>query len=170
MLLSSVHHKAILTSLCALFISAVLVVPAHAVSSSDDLIHPLYYGAGWIAGSDHQLGDVEIYVPISSKGSWGTSQSGYLVNISNSTFSGIMVDRSGTQYTFTCSGFSFPRYRLLNSTGYYDYKDLALSVTGSNVQVAREFPQAVTAVDSYPLITIGLLGVGLLCLMRFRHS
>ena len=79
-----------------------------------------------------------------------------------------LYTKAGTRYTFSCSSFAIPRYRLADSSG-YSYTDLYLSVTGSNLQVATDFPPAVPFSDSYPLIMLGVMGVMILCLMRYRH-
>lgn len=133
-----------------------------------DLKYAPFIGSGWITGKSVELGDVYIYVPISSRGSWGITADGYLCNVGGSSVSGVMYDTSGTRYTFSCSTFSVPRYRLYDGSG-YQYTDLYLIVSGSNLQVATDFPPAVPFADSYPLILLGVMGVMVLCLMRYRH-
>lgn len=133
-----------------------------------DLKYAPYIGSGWITGNASGLGEVYIYVPISSRGSWGTTADGYLCNVGGSSVSGVMYNSSGTRYTFSCSSFSVPRYRLYDGSG-YQYTDLYLTVSGSNLQVATDFPPAVSFSDSYPLIMLGVMGVMVLCLMRYRH-
>lgn len=133
-----------------------------------DLKYAPYIGSGWITGTASGLGEVYIYVPISSRGSWGTTVDGFLCNVGGSSVSGVMFNSSGTRYTFSCSSFSVPRYRLYDGSG-YQYTDLYLTVSGSNLQVATDFPPAVPFSDSYPLIMLGVMGVMVLCLMRYRH-
>lgn len=133
-----------------------------------DLKYAPYIGSGWITGTASGLGEVYIYVPISSRGSWGTTADGYLCNVGGSSVSGVMYNSSGTRYMFSCSSFSLPRYRLYDGSG-YQYTDLYLTVSGSNLQVATYFPPAVPFSDSYPLIMLGVMGVMVLCLMRYRH-
>lgn len=133
-----------------------------------DLKYAPYIGSGWITGNASSLGEVYIYVPISSRGSWGTTADGYLCNVGGSSVSGVMYDSSGTRYTFSCSSFSVPRYRLYGGSD-YQYTDLFLTVSGSNLQVATDFPPDVPFSDSYPLIMLGVMGVMILCLMRYRH-
>lgn len=133
-----------------------------------DMKYAPYIGSGWITGTASGLGEVYIYVPISSRGSWGTTADGYLCNVGGSSVSGVMYDSSGIRYTFSCSSFSVPRYRLYDGSG-YQYSDLYLTVSGSNLQVATDFPPAVSFSDSYPLIMLGVMGVIVLCLMRYRH-
>ena len=141
--------------------------PAVQVVSSD-LKYAPYIGSGWITGTASGLGEVYVYVPISSRGSWGTTDDGYLCNIGGSSVSGVMFTASGTKYSFSCSSFSVPRYRLYDSTG-YQYSDLHLTVTGSNLDVATTFPGSYTFANSWPYIVIGLMGVILVCLMRYKH-
>lgn len=133
-----------------------------------DLKYAPYIGSGWITGTASGLGEVYIYVPISSRGSWGTTSDGYLCNVGGNSVSGVLYTKAGTRYTFSCSSFAIPRYRLADSSG-YSYTDLYLSVTGSNLHVATDFPPAVPFSDSYPLIMLGVMGVMILCLMRYRH-
>lgn len=137
---------------------------------SDDtqLRYAPFIGSGWFTGTVTGLGKVYVYVPITSKGSWGTTSSGNLCNVGSSSISGIMFSENGTQYTFTCSSFAIPRYRLASSSS-YNYIDCYLTVTDSNLMVADRFPPSVTFADSQQLIVIGLMGVVILCLMRYRH-
>lgn len=127
-----------------------------------------YIGSGWITGTVAGLGEVYVYVPITSKGVWGTTSDGFLCNVGSNSVSGVMFTASGTKYSFSCSSFSVPRYRLYDSSG-YQYSDLHMTVTGSNLDVATTFPGSYTFVDSWPYIIIGLMGVILVCLMRYKH-
>lgn len=166
MRLSSVR-KRLLSALCGVFLIACLITPAWA----SDLTNVHYIGCGYIKGTAESFGDVEIYVPIDSKGKWGTtSNAGYLCNVSGSSISGTMYTSNGTEYVLICSSFSVPRVRLSTSSGYYDYQNLYVTIDSSNLQVATEFSPSVTMSEAIPLIIVGLLGVCILCLMRFRHS
>lgn len=155
------------------------VVPAFAVSAVPDEVpaaevvavgpkYAPYIGSGWITGTAAGLGDVYVYVPISSRGSWGTTSDGFLCNVGSSSVSGVMFTASGTKYAFSCSSFAVPRYRLYDGSG-YQYSDLHLTVTGSNLDVATTFPGSYTFSNSWPYIVIGLLGVILVCLMRYKR-
>lgn len=135
---------------------------------SSDLKYAPYIGSGWITGSVSGLGEVYIYVPISSRGSWGTTDTGYLCNVGSSSVSGVMFSANGTKYYFSCSSFAVPRYRLFDGSG-YQYTDLYLSVTGSNLDVATTFPGSYTFSNSWQYIVIGLMGVILVCMMRYKH-
>ena len=139
-----------------------------ASNNVDGLTHAQYIGGGYIRGNVSGLGDVEIYVPYSSRLSWGLTADSYLCNINSSSVSGIMFDASGRQYTFSCSGYSIPRYRLTDSSG-YQYTDMYCSVYASNLDVQTSFQSAFNFDNSWPYITIGLLGVIVVCMMRFKH-
>lgn len=155
------------------------VVPAFAVSAVPDEVpaadvvavspqYAPYIGSGWITGNASGLGHVSVYVPISSSDSWGTTNDGYLCNISGSSVSGLMYTDSGTKYYFSCSSFAIPRYRLYDGSG-YQYEDLRLVVEDTNMHVATVFPGSYTFSNSWPYIVIGLMGVILVCLMRYKR-
>lgn len=155
------------------------VVPAFAVSAVPDedpatdvvAVGPKYapyIGSGWITGNASGLGHVSVYVPISASDSWGTTSDGYLCNVSGNSVSGLMYTDSGTKYYFSCSSFAIPRYRLYDGSG-YQYEDLRLVVEDTNMHVATVFPGSYTFSNSWPYIVIGLLGVILVCLMRYKR-
>lgn len=138
-------------------------------AGSTDLKYAPYIGSGWFIGSVSGLGEVYLYVPVSSRGVWGITSDGYLCNIGGSSVSGVLFTASGTQYSFNAPSFSLPRYRLFSSSTYYDWDDLRLTVSSSNMQVATDFGPAVPVSDAIPFVIVGLLGVMVLCLMRSRH-
>lgn len=151
-------------------------VPASSVSStsdakagSTDLKYAPYIGSGWFIGNVSGLGEVYLYVPISSRGVWGSTSDGYLCNIGGSSVSGVLFSSSGTQYSFNAPAFSLPRYRLYSSSSYNDWNDLRLTVSSSNLQVATDFPPAVPVSNAIPFVIVGLLGVMVCCLMRSRR-
>lgn len=151
-------------------------VPVSSVSSSfdfktlsSDLKYAPYIGSGWFIGTVSGLGEVYLYVPISTRGVWGTTSDGYLCNIGGSSVSGVLFTSSGTQYSFNAPAFSLPRYRLFSSSTFYDWNDLRLTVSSSNMQVSTEFPPAVPVSDAIPFVIVGLLGVMIVCLMRSRR-
>lgn len=128
-----------------------------------------YIGSGWITGNASGLGHVSVYVPITtSTDYWGTTSDGYLCNVSGNSVSGLMYTDSGTKYYFSCSSFAIPRYRLYDGAG-YQYEDLQLVVDDTNMHVATVFPGSYTFHNSWPYIVIGLLGVILVCLMRYKR-
>lgn len=133
---------------------------------ADDFLAP-FVGSGYVKGSDPLLGDVELYVPVNSKGCWGTSDTGFLYNVSSNSFKGVLYSKNGTMYTVSASGFALPRYRLSNSSS--DYSDLHLSVSESNLQVATDFPNALTITESIPFIMVGFMGVILFFMMRSKR-
>ena len=138
-------------------------------AGSSDLRYAPYIGSGWFIGTVSGLGEVYLYVPVSSCGVWGTTSNGYLCNIGGSSVSGVLFTSSGTQYSFNAPAFSLPRYRLFSSSSYNDWNDLRLTVSSSNMQVATEFPPAVPVSDAIPFVIVGLLGVMVCCLMRSRR-
>lgn len=149
-------------------------IPEFSVTSdtkavNTDLKYAPYIGSGWITGSVSGLGEVYLYVPVSSRGVWGTTADGYLCNVGQSSVSGVLFTASGTQYSFSAYSFSLPRYRPVSSSAYTDWVDLRLTVTDSNMQVATEFGPAVPVAEVIPYVLVGLLGVVILCLMRSRR-
>lgn len=142
-------------------------VPAAQVAATGPQYAP-YIGSGWITGNASGLGHVSVYVPISSSDSWGTTNDGYLCNVSGNSVSGLMYTDSGTKYYFSCSTFAIPRYRLYDGSG-YQYEDLRLVVDDTNMHVATVFPGSYTFSNSWPYIIIGLMGVILVCLMRYKR-
>lgn len=157
----------------AILAAVIMVVPTYADESlaavvPDYLSHAQYIGGGWIRGSAVGLGDVELYFPLSSSGSWGLTSSNYLCNINSSSVSGIMYDSAGRQYNVSCSGFSIPRYRLTDSSG-YQYDDLSVKVYDSNLSVARAFPSTWRMDNGWYYLVIAFLGVILICLMRYKR-
>ncbi len=138
-------------------------------AGSSDLKYAPYIGSGWFIGMVSGLGEVYLYVPISSRGVWGVTSDGYLCNVGGSSVSGFLYTASGTKYSFSAPSFSLPRYRLFSSSDYYDWNDLRLTVSSSNMQVSTDFEPAVPVSEAIPFVIVGLLGVMVLCLMRSRH-
>lgn len=138
-------------------------------SGTTELKYAPYIGSGWFTGTVSGLGEVYLYVPVSTRGFWGTTSDGFLCNIAGSSVSGVLFTSSGTRYSFNAPSFSLPRYRLYSSSSYSDWSDLRLTVSASNMQVATDFGPAVPVSDAIPFVIVGLLGVMVLCLMRSRH-
>ena len=99
----------------ACLLCCLCVVPVYAVSDDasavqvvPELKYAPYIGSGWITGTAVGLGEVYVYVPISSRGSWGTTSDGFLCNVGANSVSGVMFTASGTKYAFSCSSFSVP--------------------------------------------------------------
>lgn len=157
----------------AILAAVIMVVPVYADDPMvavvpDYLSHAQFIGGGWIRGSAVGLGDVELYFPLSSSGSWGLTPSNYLCNINSSSVSGIMYDSAGREYNVSCSGYSIPRYRLVDSSG-YQYNDLSVKVYDSNLSVARAFPFTWRMDNGWYYLVIAFLGVILICLMRYKR-
>ena len=149
-------------------VSSVSVTSGVDAVSSEPKYAP-YIGSGWFTGNVSELGEVYLYVPVSSRGCWGITSDGYLCNVGGTSVSGVLFSSSGIQYSFTAPSFSLPRYRLISSSGYNDWHDLRLNVSASNMQVATDFGPSVPVSDAIPYVIVGLLGVVILCLMRSRH-
>lgn len=144
-------------------------VTADTKAGNTELKYAPYIGSGWITGTISNLGEVFLYVPVTSRGSWGVTADGFLCNVGGSSISGVLFTASGTQYSFSAPSFSLPRFRPSSSSSYNEWSDLRLTVTDSNMQVATEFGPAVPVSDVIPFVLVGLLGVVILCLMRSRH-
>lgn len=138
-------------------------------AGATDLKYAPYIGSGWFIGTVSGLGEVYLYVPVDTRGTWGTTSDGYLCNVGRSSVSGVLFTSSGIEYSFSAYSFDLPRYRRVSDTGYNDWYDLRLTVTDSNMQVATDFEPAVPVSDAIPFVIVGLLGVMVLCLMRSRH-
>lgn len=138
-------------------------------AGATNLKYAPYIGSGWFTGTVSGLGEVYLYVPVDTRGTWGTTADGYLCNVGRSTVSGVLFTSSGVEYSFSAYSFDLPRYRRVSDTGYNDWYDLRLTVTDSNMQVATDFEPAVPVSDAIPFVIVGLLGVMVLCLMRSRH-
>lgn len=138
-------------------------------AGSSELKYAPYIGSGWFIGNVSGLGEVYLYVPVSTRGVWGVTSDGYLCNVGGTSVSGFLFTASGTKYSFSAPTFSLPRYRLFSSSDYYDWNDLRLTVSSSNMQVATDFEPAVPVSEAIPFVIVGLLGVMVLCLMRSRH-
>lgn len=144
-------------------------VTADVKAGDTTLKYAPYIGSGWFTGTVSDLGEVYLYVPVSSRGFWGTTADGYLCNVGGSSVSGVLFTSSGTQYSFNAPSFSLPRFRLFSTTSYYEWSDLRLTVSDSNMQVATSFEPAVPVSQAIPIIFLGLMGVIVLCLMRSKH-
>lgn len=152
-------------------VAALCVVPSFAdsylVADGADVPHAEYIGGGYISGHSAELGDCVIFVPISSKGMWGLSSDSYLVNVGNSSYTGTLITSDGTEYYFSASAYSLPRYR--SSSSSYTYSDLHFKVSESNLQVATSFPSSFTMADSWYYVAIGIMGVILCCLILSKR-
>lgn len=125
-------------------------------------------GAGWFT-CDCSLGnDCTITVPANSLDFWGVDDSnGSLVNCGSSTVSGTISTSQGTSYSWRCASLSTPEYRQ-NGSG-YTWLPLNCFVTDSSFSIATNQRSAEPWKNYTGLITIGLLGVIIVCLMRYKH-
>lgn len=125
---------------------------------------PLFYGSGWITGTDSNLGRVTLYFPISyQSGYWGTDRNGYLYNVSSSSMSGYL---SGVyNNSVAASAFSYPRYRVYSGNS-YQYVDLYLKPENSNMEIATELVPKYSVSDFLPYVVILGLGVMIVCFTK----
>ena len=126
--------------------------------------NPLFYGSGWITGTDSNLGRVTLYFPISyQSGYWGTDRNGYLYNVSSSSMSGYL---SGVyNNSVSASAFSYPRYRVSSGSS-YSYVDLYLKPENSNMEIATELTPKYSVSDFLPYVVILGLGVMIVCFTK----
>ena len=123
-------------------------------AGATDLQYAPYIGSGWFTGTVSGLGEVYLYVPVDTRGTWGTTSDGYLCNVGRSSVSGVLFTSSGVQYSFSAYSFALPRYRRVSDSGYNDWSDLRLTVTDSNMQVATDFEPAVPVSDAIPFVIV----------------
>lgn len=125
-------------------------------------------GAGWFT-CDCSLGTgCTITVPANTGDFWGVDDSnGSLVNCGSSTVSGTIRTSQGTVYSWRCASLSSPEYRQ-NGTS-YTWTPLNCFVTDSSFTVATNQRNAESWQRYSSLIQIGLMGVIIVCLMRFKH-
>lgn len=126
--------------------------------------NPLFYGSCWVTGTDSNLGEVTIYFPLSAKeDTWGVDGNGYLYNITSGSVSGYL---SGVyNNSVSASGFSYPRYREGSGTG-YNYIDLHLIPSDSNMEIATSMEPAQNVSQLLPYVYVVLLGVIIVCFMK----
>lgn len=134
------------------------------VIGDDPPDNPLFYGSGWVTGTDSRLGRVTLYLPITYKSGYlGVDRSGFLYNVSAGSLSGYL---SGVyNNSLTASGFSYPRYRLPSGSS-YTYYDLHLVPENSNMEIAVDLVPRYSAAALLPYIIILFLGGCILCFMK----
>lgn len=126
--------------------------------------NPVFYGSGWITGTDPNLGSVTLYFPANYKtGHWGTDRNGYLYNISSSSISGYLDGVYNN--SVAASAFSYPRYRLDSGTG-YNYENLYLTPENSNMEIAVSNSPKYDIKTFEPYILLFIGGVLVLCYMK----
>lgn len=123
---------------------------------------PLFYGSGWITGTDSNLGTVTLYFPINYKsGYWGVDRNGYLFNVSSTSISGYLEDVYNN--SVSAAGFSYPRYRTSNNGTYIN---LYLRPENSNMEIATAMAPKYAADELIPYIMVFLGGALILCFMK----
>lgn len=123
---------------------------------------PLFYGSGWVTGIDSTLGIVTIYYPINYKdGYFGLDANGYLYNVSSTSITGYLEDVYNN--SVSTPGFSYPRYR---SGSGYDYFNIYLTPTDSNMNIATGNTPRLEVSDLTPYLILLVGGVLILCYMR----
>ena len=125
---------------------------------------PVFYGSCWVTGTDSRLGTVTVYFPIDCReGVFGIDSNGYLFNISDSSYSGYCSDTYNN--SVSAGGFDYPSYRL-NSGSSWDYYDLHLIPTDSNMRIATSISDYIPVSEFLPYLLILFGGVVILCFMK----
>lgn len=134
------------------------------VIGDDAPSNPLFYGSCWVTGEDPNLGTVTIYFPLSAKNdTWGVDGNGYLYNITSGSVSGYLDGVYNN--SLSASGFAYPRYRE-GSGAQYQYIDLHLIPSDSNMEIATSMEPAQNATQLLPYVYVVLLGVIIVCFMK----
>lgn len=125
-----------------------------------------FYGSCWMRGVADGLGDVTLFFPISrQKGYVGLDASGHVFNVSDSSWSGVMYDSSGTSYQVSFGSFALPRYRLYSGSS-WDYETLYFTSSESNLVLPDGPGSTYSLSDLLPWVIALLLGGVLICCMR----
>lgn len=127
-----------------------------------------FYGSGWVTGVDSRLGTITLYFPRDyCSDTWGLDSNGYLFNITSSTVGGYLSDVYNN--SISAPSFSYPRYRSSSSSS-WDYVDIHLVPSSSNMEIYTTNRPRVTVDDLLPYVSILLLGGLLVCCMRRLSS
>lgn len=127
-----------------------------------------FYGSGWVTGVDSRLGTITLYFPRDyCSDTWGLDSNGYLFNITSSTVGGYLSDVYNN--SISAPSFSYPRYRSSSSSS-WDYVDIHLVPSSSNMEIYTTNRPRVTVDDLLPYVSILLLGGLLVCCMRRSSS
>lgn len=123
-----------------------------------------FYGSAYINGTVGGSPATFFFPSSYRNGYYGLDSSGRLYNVSASSISGILYI-GNTQYQVSSSSWSYPRYRLWDTT--QSYQTLYFYPSGdTNVQLPGQPTPLVSAADAVPYITLVLLGGVFLCCMR----
>lgn len=124
--------------------------------------NPPFYGSCYVSGNSSELGDIDLYFPISYKdGYLGVDDRGYLFNVSNTS---ITCYLEGYDYC-NIPAWSYPRYREQDGNS-WDYIDLHLEPEYSNAVIATEMVSVVTLDQLIPYCILLFLGVIFVCCMK----
>lgn len=127
-----------------------------------------FYGSGWVTGTDSRLGTITLYFPRNyCSDTWGLDSNGYLFNVTSSTVGGYLS--SVYNNSVSAPSFAYPRYRSSSSSS-WDYVDIHLVPTSSNMEIYTTNRPRVTVDDLLPYVSILLLGGLLVCCMRRLSS
>lgn len=127
-----------------------------------------FYGSGWVTGVDSRLGTITLYFPRNyCSDTWGLDSNGYLFNVTSSTVGGYLSDVYNN--SISAPSFSYPRYRSSSSSS-WDYVDIHLVPSSSNMEIYTTNRPRVTVDDLLPYVSILLLGGLLVCCMRRSSS
>lgn len=127
-----------------------------------------FYGSGWVTGVDSRLGTITLYFPRNyCSDTWGLDSNGYLFNVTSSTVGGYLS--SVYNNSVSAPSFAYPRYRSSSSSS-WDYIDIHLVPTNSNMEIYTTNRPRVTVDDLLPYVSILLLGGLLVCCMRRSSS
>ena len=127
-----------------------------------------FYGSGWVTGVDSRLGTITLYFPRNyCSDTWGLDSNGYLFNVTSSTVGGYLS--SVYNNSVSAPSFAYPRYRSSSSSS-WDYVDIHLVPTSSNMEIYTTNRPRVTVDDLLPYVSILLLGGLLVCCMRRSSS
>ena len=123
-----------------------------------------FFGSAWVTGVDSRLGTITLYFPRNyCSDTWGLDSNGYLFNITSSTVGGYLSDVYNN--SISAPSFSYPRYRSSSSSS-WDYVDIHLVPSSSNMEIYTTNRPRVTVDDLLPYVSILLLGGLLVCCMR----
>lgn len=125
-----------------------------------------FYGSCWMIGTAAGLGDVTLFFPINRQDGYvGLDDSGHIFNVSDSSWSGVMYDSSGTSYQVSFGSFALPRYRLYSGSS-WDYETLYFTASESNLVLPDSPSPTYSVSDLLPWVLLIMLGGVLLCCMR----
>lgn len=127
---------------------------------------PPFLGGYYITGYDATVGNCTIYVPTGE--GWCLDEYGFLFRCSNSSTSGVMYAENGTEYTFSASGYSVPRFRPASGSS-YNYTDLRFNPSASNALISDSFAPVYDSSYMISLITLAVLGLILVVNLTHRR-